>query len=84
MTVTIIGERRRRPPYGLSGGGPGTVGEDTLQRGDRIVKLPGKITFSAKAGDRVSIATPGGGGHGDPMRAKFWAAVLSGEAMSIE
>ncbi|HEY1587528.1 MAG TPA: hydantoinase B/oxoprolinase family protein, partial [Polyangia bacterium] len=84
VTVTIIGERRRRPPYGLSGGGPGTVGEDTLQRGDRTVKLPGKVTFHAHAGDRLTIATPGGGGHGDPMRAKFWASVLSGEPLTLE
>ena len=84
VTVTIIGERRRRPPYGLSGGGPGTIGEDTLQRGDRTVKLPGKVTFHAQAGDRLTIATPGGGGHGDPMRAKFWAAVLSGEKLELE
>ena len=84
MTVTIIGERRRRPPYGLSGGGPGTVGEDTLQRGERIVKLPGKVSFAAHAGDRLTIATPGGGGHGDPMRAKFWASVLGGEALKLD
>ncbi len=83
-TVTLVGERRRRPPYGLSGGGPGVPGEDTLQRGDRRVRLPGKVTFAARAGDRVTIATPGGGGFGDPMRAKFWASVLSGEPLTLE
>ncbi len=83
-TVTIIGERRRRPPYGLSGGGPGTPGEDTLRRGEVIVRLPAKVTFAARAGDRLTIATPGGGGHGDPMRAKFWATVLTGEPLTIE
>jgi len=84
MTVTLIGERRRRPPYGLSGGGPGTPGEDTLRRGDVEVRLPGKITFAGKAGDRLTIATPGGGGHGDPMRAKFWATVLTGEPLTLD
>jgi N-methylhydantoinase B len=83
-TVTLIGERRRRPPYGLSGGGPGVVGEDTLARGGRTVKLPGKVTFAAQAGDRITIATPGGGGHGDPMRAKFWASVLTGEPLTLD
>lgn len=28
--------------------------------------LPGKTTFAAHAGDRIGIATPGGGGHGEP------------------
>lgn len=75
-TVTLVGERRRRPPYGLAGGGPGALGEDTLARGGRTVRLPGKITFVARAGDRLTIATPGGGGHGDPTRAQFWAGVF--------
>jgi N-methylhydantoinase B len=83
-TVTLIGERRRRPAYGLSGGGPGTPGEDALQRGDVRVRLPAKVTFAARAGDRVTICTPGGGGYGDPMRAKFWASVLSGEPLELD
>ena len=28
------------------------------------VALPGKVTFHARAGDRVRIETPGGGGYG--------------------
>ena len=83
-TVTLIGERRRRPAYGLAGGGPGTPGEDTLTRGDRTVRLPGKVTFAGRSGDRVTIRTPGGGGYGDPMRARFWASVLSGEPLTLE
>jgi len=82
--VTIIGERRRRPAYGLSGGGPGVVGEDTLERDGRRVRLPGKVTFAGRRGDRVTIATPGGGGFGDPMRAKFLASVLSGEPLTLD
>jgi N-methylhydantoinase B len=82
--VTLIAERRRRPPYGLSGGGPGLCGEDTLTRGERTVRLPSKITFRALAGDRLSIATPGGGGFGDPIKKKFWAAVLSGEPLKLD
>jgi N-methylhydantoinase B/oxoprolinase/acetone carboxylase alpha subunit len=83
-TVTVIGERRRRPPYGLQGGGPGQTGSDSLRRGDREVKLPGKVTFVARAGDRLTIRTPGGGGHGDSMRGKFWASVLTGAPLKIE
>ena len=82
--VTLIGERRRRPPYGLQGGGPGSTGEDTLTRDGRTVRLPGKVTFHARAGDLLTVGTPGGGGFGDPMRAKFWASVLSGEPLKLD
>ena len=84
LEITLIAERRRRPPYGLSGGGPGLCGEDTLTRGERTVRLPSKITFRALAGDRLSIATPGGGGYGDPIKKKFWAAVLSGQPLKLD
>ncbi len=84
MTVTLVGERRRRPPYGLMGGGPGVPGEDWIERGDERRRLPPKVTFAARAGDRLTIATPGGGGYGDTMRAKFWASILSGEALKLD
>lgn len=78
--VTLAGERRRRPPYGLAGGGPGTVGRDTLQRkssaGGAPQLLPGKAAFAGRAGDRLCIESPGGGGHGDAQRAAFFAALL--------
>jgi N-methylhydantoinase B len=67
-TVTLIGERRRRPPYGLAGGGPGALGEETLRRGGRTVRLPSKVSFEAEAGDVLTIATPGGGGWGKPPK----------------
>lgn len=82
--VTLVGDRRRRPPYGLSGGGPGTLGEDTLTREGKTVRLPGKITFRAQPGDLLTIATPGGGGFGDPIKKKFWASVLSGEPIKLD
>lgn len=67
-TVTLVGERRRRPPYGLAGGGPGSVGEEFVVRDGRRVKLPAKCSFEARPGDRLVVRTPGGGGHGDPRR----------------
>jgi N-methylhydantoinase B len=82
-TLTLIGDRRRRPPYGLDGGGPGTVGRDTLTRGERTLQLPGKITFAGRAGDRLRIETPGGGGFGDEHRKNFWAKVLSGSLTKL-
>ncbi|HZS36456.1 MAG TPA: hydantoinase B/oxoprolinase family protein [Polyangia bacterium] len=82
--ITLVADRRRRPPYGIAGGGPGATGEDTLTRGDRTVRLPGKITFQGRAGDRLSIATPGGGGHGRTTRVNIWTAVLSNEPVSLD
>ncbi|MCA9662203.1 MAG: hydantoinase B/oxoprolinase family protein [Myxococcales bacterium] len=64
-TVSIVAERRRRPPFGLRGGGPGALGVDTCN-GE---PLGGSATISVVAGDRVRIATPGGGGYGAPRPA---------------
>jgi len=84
LSVTLIGERRRRPPYGLSGGGPGIPGEDWLTRGEKTIRLPAKIDFRAEASDRLRIETPGGGGFGDARKGKFWAAMLSGAPITRE
>lgn len=62
--VTILSERRKHPPYGLSGGGSGQPGENVIIRGGQEIALPGKGTFDLKAGDVLSIRTPGGGGWG--------------------
>ena len=78
-TATILSERRRHAPYGLYGGEPGAKGENryfpaadevlppelaSLPERDGYRILPGKITFPARKGARVGIATPGGGGYG--------------------
>ena len=59
-SVTLISERRRHPPWGLAGGGPGALGRNLLN-GE---PLPGKASFRAATGDELVIETPGGGGHG--------------------
>ncbi|GCE31484.1 N-methylhydantoinase B [Dictyobacter alpinus] len=64
--VTLLSERRRFAPYGLQGGEPGTCGENRLIHDDQERILPGKIHFRAAPGDRLSIASPGGGGWGEP------------------
>jgi len=67
-TVSLMGERRRVPPWGLAGGGPGAAGEDWLLRpGAAPERLPGKCTVQVDAGDRLRVLTPGGGGWGDPL-----------------
>jgi N-methylhydantoinase B len=62
--VSLITERRRVAPYGLAGGEPGKKGRNVLIRRDEERPLPGKGTVSLKAGDILSIQTPGGGGYG--------------------
>jgi N-methylhydantoinase B len=64
--ITLLTERRVYPPYGMQGGQPGTLGENCLITQGEEKTLPGKGTFMIKAGDVISIRTPGGGGYGHP------------------
>ena len=65
--LSLMGERRRNPPWGLNGGQPGALGEDWLIRpGGERERLPGKCTVEISAGDRLVVLTPGGGGWGSP------------------
>lgn len=58
--VTLLSDRRKRGPYGIEGGAPGAAGRN-LVNGE---PAPSKGTFRARAGDRLRIETPGGGGYG--------------------
>jgi 5-oxoprolinase (ATP-hydrolysing) len=62
MRVSLLTERRLRPPFGMRGGQPGQPGRN-LHNGR---PLPGKVSFDAAPGDRICIETPGGGGFGAP------------------
>jgi N-methylhydantoinase B len=66
MTYSVIAERRRHPPPGAGGGEPGSRGRDVV----RGLPIPGKSTGTLKAGDRLRIETPGGGGYGPPADAR--------------
>ena len=68
--VAIISERRRFSPWGLQGGKPGKRGRNLLIRGRNQRVLPGKFHGHLKAGDRIRIETPGGGGWGKVPRGK--------------
>lgn len=66
-TLSLMGERRRNPPWGLAGGDPGATGEDWLVRANGAKeRLPGKVTTEVAPGDRLVVRTPGGGGWGTP------------------
>jgi N-methylhydantoinase B len=58
MHFTLISERRRHPPRGHGGGGDGKQGLNRLN-GERLAS---KAEGELKAGDRLRIETPGGGG----------------------
>ena len=60
--ATLLTERRRHAPWGLAGGEAGLPGENRLN-GEA---LPGKTQLVLKAGDRLTLLTPGGGGWGAP------------------
>jgi 5-oxoprolinase (ATP-hydrolysing) len=66
LRVSILSDRRLRPPFGLAGGGPGAPGRNVHhdRHGDHV--LPARATIDTLAGDVVTIETPGGGGHGPP------------------
>jgi N-methylhydantoinase B len=58
--VSVVTERRSRPPWGLSGGAPGLPGRNLLD-GQRI---PAKCQLAVRQGQVLRIETPGGGGFG--------------------
>lgn len=63
-TVTLLAERRRFAPYGLTGGAQGRPGRAILERQGVQEELPGKFTLRAAPGDVLTLETPGGGGWG--------------------
>ncbi|OGF17300.1 MAG: 5-oxoprolinase [Candidatus Eisenbacteria bacterium RBG_16_71_46] len=75
--VTVISERRGRGPYGLAGGAPGAPGVNRVRapgaRG-RARRLPGKFQIDLGAGAVLTVASPGGGGHGRARAAPGRAA----------
>src|SRR6266567_3885847 len=65
MTAAMLANHRRVPPFGLSGGAPGEVGRNWVERVDGTREDFG-ATFKVemKEGDVFVIQTPGGGGFG--------------------
>src|SRR2546427_7061968 len=65
-TISLMGERQRRGPWGLQGGRSGSPGEYGIVRGNKMKALSSKTTLSANARDVLTVTTPGGGGYGSP------------------
>jgi N-methylhydantoinase B len=71
--VTLLADRRTRRPYGLEGASDGAPGRTVIIRNatgsdgrprPSEEELPGKTSVRLRAGDRVRIESPGGGGWG--------------------
>ncbi|MCA0376617.1 MAG: hydantoinase B/oxoprolinase family protein [Gemmatimonadetes bacterium] len=61
-TATLLTERRTVAPPGSDGGASGATGRNLLND----VPLPAKTRVAMRAGDVLTIETPGGGGWGTP------------------
>ncbi|HXC71747.1 MAG TPA: hydantoinase B/oxoprolinase family protein [Pyrinomonadaceae bacterium] len=62
--MSLLADRRKRQPYGLSGGADGALGVNVVIRDKRTQKIAAKGSHELKAGDRIRIETPGGGAWG--------------------
>ena len=62
--VTMLSERRTLQPWGLAGGEPGAPGVTTAIIDGKEEILPGKFTRAMRAGSRLRVESPGGGGWG--------------------
>jgi N-methylhydantoinase B len=64
-SVTLLADRRTRRPWGLAGGRDGAPGTARVIRHDGSVEtMPGKFSTRLRAGERIRIESPGGGGWG--------------------
>ncbi|VAX26490.1 5-oxoprolinase, HyuA-like domain / 5-oxoprolinase, HyuB-like domain, partial [hydrothermal vent metagenome] len=68
MTLSLLSNRRKVPPFGLEGGKPGTLGKNWIQKADgTIIPLSGTDEIEVSLGDLFVIETPGGGGFGEAL-----------------
>jgi N-methylhydantoinase B len=56
---SLLTDRRAHAPQGAGGGGSGQTGRN-LRNGE---ELPAKTTVELRAGDTITVETPGGGGY---------------------
>ncbi len=67
-TISLMGDRQRHGPWGLSGGLSGSPGAYGIVRGNQITSLTSKTTLTASPADVLTVTTPGGGGYGASSR----------------
>jgi N-methylhydantoinase B len=64
VELTLLAERRASGAYGLCGGEEGAPGTDCVLRGGKRSRIAAKASLRLRAGERLHIETPGGGGWG--------------------
>ena len=86
-TLSLLGDRHRRTPYGLRGGLCGALASTTLHRDGQVRELGSKEILPLRCGDVVSFVVSGAGGYGDPssrdqdkVRADLRDGLISEEA----
>jgi N-methylhydantoinase B len=62
--MSLLADRRKLRPYGLAGGEDGKTGTNTIIRDNERLRIAAKGSHEMRAGDRIRIETPGGGGWG--------------------
>ncbi len=62
--MSLLADRRKHAPYGLSGGEAGKRGRNLIIREGNVREINSKGSWELQPGDRVRIETPGGGGFG--------------------
>jgi 5-oxoprolinase (ATP-hydrolysing) len=71
MECTILSGHRRVPPFGLTGGEDGQVGENAVRRQDGSIRaLAGCDATVLEAGEAIIIRTPTAGGYGMPAQGR--------------
>jgi 5-oxoprolinase (ATP-hydrolysing) len=67
LTLSLLTGSRQVAPFGLAGGSAGACGANSLVRASgEQQELEGCALVELQPGDRVCVATPGGGGYGVP------------------
>ncbi|MEX2352420.1 MAG: hydantoinase B/oxoprolinase family protein [Balneolaceae bacterium] len=67
VSLSVLGQHRTLPPYGMEGGEPGACGEWYIRLASGGEKrLSWSDSAELKPGDRLILLSPGGGGYGAP------------------
>ena len=66
--MSLLSDRRKHGPYGLFGGKDGATGVNEIISEKKKHRIASKGSHELKAGDRIRIETPGGGGWGKTSR----------------
>ena len=68
--MSLLSDRRKLKPYGLSGGEDGKAGNASIIHAGRARLIGSKGSWELAANDRIRIETPGGGGFGKKSKGK--------------